>query len=140
MILITDTNIVYSALINPQSIIASILKKAPEHQFVAPNYLKEEIKKHWHRIISGSNLSKNQVIKEWLFYQQHILFFDETHIPIEHYRKAFTIVSDIDPDDTIFVASHFYTGYKIWTSEKRLIQKVQAKGYTDIFITTDQLK
>ncbi|SFN62864.1 hypothetical protein SAMN05444369_101105 [Capnocytophaga haemolytica] len=44
MILITDANIVFSALIDPDCIIAEILKEEPNFQFTAPKFIKEEIK------------------------------------------------------------------------------------------------
>jgi predicted nucleic acid-binding protein len=49
------------------------------------------------------------------------------------------MVKEIDVDDTYFVALHLYLGHKLWTSDKKLIAGVEAKGYK-IFITTAELR
>lgn len=46
MIFITDSNILYSALITPNDVVANILKDKSNIQFFAPNYLIEEINEH----------------------------------------------------------------------------------------------
>lgn len=140
MILITDSNIIFSALIKPNGVVASILKKEKKFQFVAPNYLKEEIKIHWDKIKKGTDLSVKELQKEWKFYQEHINFFDETEISIEDFDKAYEIVKDIDEKDVVFVASHYHTKLKVWCSDETLVKAVREKGFTKIFITTAELK
>lgn len=140
MILITDSNILFSALIKPTGIVASILKKEKKFQFVAPNYLKEEIRIHWDKIKNGTDLSVKELQKEWKFYQEHIHFFDEYEISDEDFYKAYEVVKDIDEKDVIFVASHFHTKLKVWSSDETLVKAVREKGYTKIFITTSELK
>lgn len=51
MILITDSNIIFSALIKPNGVVASILKTEKKIQFVAPDYLLEEIDEHLPEIV-----------------------------------------------------------------------------------------
>lgn len=46
MIVITDTNIFYSALAAPQGKIAKILNERGNIQFLVPDYLIEEIEEH----------------------------------------------------------------------------------------------
>ena len=45
MIIIADSNIFYSSLITPNGIIAAILKDR-NMQFLAPDYIIEEVKEH----------------------------------------------------------------------------------------------
>lgn len=124
MILITDSNIIFSALIKPNGVVASILKKEKKFQFVAPNFLKEEIKIHWEKIKNGTDLSPKDLQKEWKFYQEHIKFFDEDEISDEDFDKAYEIVKDIDEKDVIFVASHYHTKLKVWCSDETLVNAV----------------
>lgn len=39
MILITDSNIIFSALLKPESLIAKIIREEKKFQFFAPDYL-----------------------------------------------------------------------------------------------------
>lgn len=50
MILITDANIIFSALLKPNSLIAQIIKEEQKFQFFAPDYLLEEFRVHQKRI------------------------------------------------------------------------------------------
>ena len=126
MILITDSNIIYSALINPNGTIAIIFKQKSNLQFTAPDYLIQEVKEHWDKILEFTPLKK-------------IKFIKTDDISKKDIKKSLEIVRDVDYYDTFFVALHFHTGHKIWTGDKELIKGVTAKGY-DIFITTEELK
>ena len=46
MIVITDSNIIISALIKPNGIIAKVFKSKSQIQFYAPSFLKDEIYEH----------------------------------------------------------------------------------------------
>lgn len=139
MIVITDANILFSALLNPNSVVATILKDKRKFQFIAPDYLLEEIKKHWKKIEEGSLLEEKELKEEWKYYKKRINFISSEKISNEIFEKSLDIVKDIDEYDLFFVALHFYTGHKIWTGDTTLIKGVEAKGYK-IFVTTLQLK
>jgi predicted nucleic acid-binding protein len=47
MIVIADANIIISALITPKGVNGLILNSKNKVQFIAPDYLKEEVKNHW---------------------------------------------------------------------------------------------
>ncbi len=50
MILITDSNLIISALITPNGAIASIIKAKHNFQFIAPDFVStEELKKHLYK-------------------------------------------------------------------------------------------
>ena len=134
MIAITDANIIVSALINPKSIIASILKDEKKFQFIAPDFLITEIKKHWSKIEDYSVLTKKELKDEWKYYLNRIKFFSIDDISGKHIDQAVKIVNDIDRYDFAFVATYLHTKHKIWTGDKVLIEGVEAKGYK-IFIT-----
>ena len=64
MILITDSNIIISALITPKGIMASIFKQKSRLQFTAPDYIFEEIAQHWDKIVECSDLTEKQLKEE----------------------------------------------------------------------------
>ena len=70
MILITDSNILVSALIKPKGTTASILKQKSNLQFTAPNYIFEELKEHWDKVVASSDLTEKQ-LKEELLQRTH---------------------------------------------------------------------
>ena len=61
MILITDSNLIISALITPNGAIASIIKAKHNFQFIAPDFVFEEIDEHWDKIKVLSLLSDKEL-------------------------------------------------------------------------------
>lgn len=140
MILITDTNILYSALIKPEGQVANVLKSKSNFQFFAPSYLFEELKEHWAEIEKATSLTKKELKEEYEFYRNRIKVYEKTKIPNKTLLLAEELVSDIDPDDVYFIALHFLTTHKLWTSDNALVRGLTKKGYGKIFVTTAQLK
>lgn len=66
MIVITDSNILFSALKSPSGIVAKILTHKSNIQFYAPNYLIEEIKRHSSKISDNKKdvLARLEVLLE----------------------------------------------------------------------------
>jgi len=139
MIVITDSNIIVSALISPVGVVASVFKEKSNLQFIAPSQLLEEVKEHWDVVVEFSSLSARELFSELKFYEKRINFSDSTNIPRKYRLEAYQLVKDIDEDDADFVALHLYKKHKLWTGDKKLIKGLLAKGY-DICVTTDQLK
>lgn len=140
MILITDSNILISALITPNGVIASILKERSNLQFTAPDYIFEELAEHWQKVVELSELTEKQLKAELKFYKEKIKLSYVKDIPNKTLMNAFDLVKDIDEDDTFFIALHLHTGYKIWSGDEALKKGLTAKGYGHFFITTAQLK
>jgi len=108
MIVIADSNIIVSALINPKGSIATIFKEKSNIQFIAPDYLLVEVYEHWNKISKHSSFSKLELIKELDFYKKRINFYSPKEIPKKHRTRAYEIVKNIDLDDTSFVSLHLY--------------------------------
>ena len=140
MIVISDTNIIYSCFYKPDGAIANILKdKKKRIQFIAPDYLLEEIEEHLPKIMKNNNLTKKQataLLKEFI---QNITFFKVDDIPQKYIDKAEEIAQSIDPDDFPFIALHLEKGHKIWTRDFKLINGLKEMGY-DICVTTKDIK
>jgi hypothetical protein len=140
MIVISDTNIIYSCFYKPEGVIATILKDENKKlQFIAPDYLLDEVYEHLPKIMEKNHLTKRQanaMLKEFI---KNITFYKLATLPDKAIAKAKEVVKDIDPDDYPFVALHFEKGHKIWTCDTILAEGLKEKGY-DICISTKSLK
>lgn len=140
MIVISDSNIIFSCFYTPNGVIASILKnKKNKLQFIAPSFLLEEVKEHLPEIMKDNLLTKrkaNALLKE---FTQNITFYELKDIKKQNRDKASKIAKNIDPDDYLFIALHFEKGHKIWTCDNILSKRLKEMGY-DICISTKELK
>lgn len=139
MIVITDSNIIFSALYAPKGVISSILKNKGKIQLFAPDYLIIEVKNHLTDIIESRKVTKRQILSELNSLLENINIIEVDNIPKKDVVKAVEIVKDIDIDDTFFVALHLYKKYKIWTTDKQLRVGLEKKGYS-ICVNTLELK
>ena len=75
MIVISDTNIIYSCFYKPNGVIANILKdKKKNIQFIAPDYLLEEIEEHLPKIMKNNIFLKSKRIFFWKNLFRTLLF------------------------------------------------------------------
>lgn len=139
MIVIADSNLFISCFYSPKGHIAKILSSEKNIQFIAPDYIYDEIYEHIDIIIKKTNKSKIDIIKILKKITKNVKFYSADDISDQDFHKAYNIIKDIDADDTPFLALYFHTGHKIWTGDKVLINGLKSKGY-DICITTEELK
>ena len=140
MIVISNTNIIYSCFYKPEGVIATILKNRKNKlQFIAPSYLLDEIEEHLPQIMEKNQLTKRQAKTLLKEFTKNITFYDLEDIKRENRDKAVKIVKEIDPDDYLFIALHLEKGHKIWTCDFELINGLKKEGY-DICITTKELR
>ncbi|MBX3164577.1 MAG: PIN domain nuclease [Bacteroidetes bacterium] len=139
MIIITDSNVIFSALIRPEGTIAQIFKAKSKLQFLAPDFMLSEIKEHWNEIKKQAELSNTELTKEYEFLAERIKVINLNDIPKKKIFEAYEIVKDIDEEDTYFVALHLHTKHKIWTLDNKLVGGLEKKGY-HICVTTQEIK
>ena len=140
MIVISDSNIIYSCFYTPNGVIANILKnKKNKVQYIAPDYLLEEIKEHLPSIMRDTNRTKQQALNFLKEITKNITFYSKRDILSKYNKEAEKIAADIDIDDVPFIALHLQEGHKIWTCDKILSNRLKEKGY-NICITTAELK
>src|SRR5690606_10470866 len=108
-------------------------------QFIAPDFVYEEIRNHLPKIITYTGKSKREVLSILKRLTEKVTFYTANEIPKKYAEQAIKIVKDIDVFDAPFVAMHLYTKHKIWTGDTELINGLKQKGY-DICVTTDKLK
>ncbi len=138
MKIIVDANIVFSAILNTKGKIGDILiNSKDEFNFIAPEFLKFEIRKHYSRLSKISKLSLEQIQEAETQICKEITFISEEQIPISIWKKAEKLVIDIDPNDIQYIAYSIHFKCKIWSGDKALFNGLSAKGFHDFFTTND---
>ncbi len=139
MKIIVDTNIAFSALLNPRSNIGNIILNSQDFfDFYTCEFLREEIQSHRSKILKISKYSEKEYeeVQSLLFKQ--FIFFSESNITLDYWKNAANLVRDVDIDDITFVTVSLFLDIKIWTGDKILIAGLHKKGFTNT-ITTDAL-
>jgi len=139
MIIIVDTNIAFSAIVNTKSIIGDLILNSNNiFHFQSCHYLWEEIDNHWNKLKKISKLSNKDLLESQRLVYKNISFIDEGQIPKSHRLIAYNLVKDIDLNDLVFMALNEYQNSILWTGDKVLIKGLKSKGY-DRVMTTDEI-
>lgn len=141
MIVIADSNIFFGSLIAPNGELASILKDK-NMQFMAPDYIIEEVKDHLDTIKKKRKKDKTnrQILADLALLLKNITVVPLEELSDKNIQKAFSIVKDIDEDDYPFIAMHLQYKHKIWSRDEDLIEGLTQKGYGHFFISTDEVR
>jgi predicted nucleic acid-binding protein len=140
MNLIIDTSIVFSTLLNPNSIIGELfLNYNDSFTFFAPELLLLEIEKYAEKIEKYSKLNKNQLFTCRTILLQKIKFVSDELISENSWLEAYQLCKDIDENDTPFVALAIEMKCKLWSGDKKLTDGLLSKKSNVIF-TTQELK
>ena len=74
MVVISDSNIIFSCLYAPEGVIAAILTaKKQKIQFIAPLFLLEEVEEHLPTIIEKTHRTKKEVLSFEEIYKKHYI-------------------------------------------------------------------
>ena len=141
MKVVVDSNIVFSAMLNPESSIGDIILNSQDtFSFYACEYLREEINDHKDKIIKLTGYSEREYDEVAFLIYKQVDFFSESTIPFEFWQKAADLVRDIDMDDIPFVALALFLDLKLWTGDKLLIGGLTKKGFMNILTTQEILQ
>ena len=139
MRIVVDTNIAFSAILNTNSKIARIiLQPKARHNFYSTEQLILEIGKHKKKISEISNYTDLELERIIILITNKIRFINIQLIPKEFYEFAENLTSDVDIDDTEFVALTEHIKGKLWSGDKKLLSGLYKKGWKKI-ITTEEL-
>ena len=139
MKLVVDTNIVFSAILNPGSRIARILLSQQKYfNLYSCYYLQEEIRKHHNKLSKLAGKSIDWVTDTEKHVTKHISFINEMIIPEGNFKTAEKLVKDVDFDDIAFVALAIYLDAKLWTGDKRITACLLRQNFNEV-VNTQQL-
>jgi len=137
--IVVDTNIAFSAILNTESKIGTILlKPRTKLNFYSTFQLNNEIDEHKDKILKLSSYSVTEMERIIQLVTQKIRFIDPVFIKKTYLQMAEDLTKDIDIDDTEFVAlTEQINGY-LWSGDKKLRAGLVRKGW-DKFVNIDQL-
>lgn len=139
MKIVVDTNIAFSAILNTNGKIGDLLLNSKDvFQFYSHSFIKDELLEHHEKLKAISKLSDEEIegIKELIF--NKMIFLREELIPEEIWIEAEQLTSDVDIDDTDFVALTIFIDGYLWTGDKKLYNGLKVlKGFTRILDTNE---
>lgn len=137
--LIVDANIVFSAILNTNGKIGDLLINGGKRfEFLAPDFLRIEIKTHYSKLVKISGLTIEQIQESEFQIYKGIKFISEEQINVSTWISSEKLVADIDPKDIHYIAFSKHFRCKIWSGDKALMKGLAKKKFTK-FVTTDEL-
>lgn len=138
MIVIVDSNILFSACISPNGKIAEILfNPLPKLERVSCYYALAELFKHQPKIVKCCKLPADKVSE--LYYQiiKQVDFINEDIIGRQFWTEADRLTSGVDSDDVAFVALTLQKDGWLWTGDKPLTQYLTKMGFERVISTAE---
>lgn len=136
---IVDANMVFSGILNTNGKISDLLINSVNFfDFIAPDFLRSEIRNHYPKLIKISGLTIEEIQEAEFQIYKDIIFISEEQIKLSNWIAAEALVADVDPKDTHYIAYSKQFQCKIWSGDKALMKGLSKKGVSD-FITTDEL-
>ena len=140
MRIVVDANIVFSAILKSTGNIGDLLINSFRvFNFLAPNFLRMEIRTHYPRLMEISKLPFEQILEAEYQVCKSVSFISEEQIFLENWEFAHNIMNDIDPKDIVYVALTKQNDCKLWTGDKRLKKGLSAKGFENVILTDELL-
>ncbi len=139
MKIVINTNIVFSALLNPSNIIGKILINGIKSSvFYSVSKLEYELNKHMDKLKNYAGYTESEYNKLLKLCLKNVHIIDKKDISQLSIDFAFEATKDIDIEDVLFVSLTHYLDAKLWTGDKKLINGLRNKGL-DLTITTAEL-
>lgn len=130
MTIVVDTNIVFSALLNADGSISSILLNSfGKIRFVAPSFMVDELDRYDQKIRAYSKHSHKEIgmLKRILLH--HIELIDMEQVADGTWKRAFELTKHVDEFDTPFVALALELNALLWTGDKKLVRGLKRSGF-----------
>ncbi|UOB16945.1 PIN domain-containing protein [Abyssalbus ytuae] len=129
MIIVVDTNIIFSGILSPNGTISDILLNSTDtFDFYAPTFILEELEKHHQKLMKISKLSENDLNFLKRIILKRIELIDIESIRPETWEKALYLAKDIDEFDTPFIALCLELDSPLWSGDKKLLNGLKRKG------------
>lgn len=138
MRIIVDANIIFSAILNTNSLIADLLLNSIGiFDFLAPEYLQKELKKYHSKISSISKMTLKEIEIVEFKITKPVIFMSGFHIPGAIWIQAEELVKDIDDKDTPYVAFSLFYKSRLWSGDKMLRKGLESKDFFNIISTNE---
>lgn len=136
MILVVDTNIVFSGILSPKGTICDLLLNSSDKlEFYAPTAILDELNTHHQKLLKLSRLSENELDFLIRTILKKIDLIDLESIQELTWEKAVELTKDVDQFDVPFIALSLELGSPLWTGDKKLINGLNEKGIAWILDT-----
>jgi len=138
MIVVVDTNILFSACLTPNGRIFELLFNFPSKvELVSTQLAVEEMHNHNQKLFKLSKHTKKDLETLVALVLKQINFFDERIIEKKHWLKADELTRDVDGDDISFVALALQTNGLLWTGDKKLAIHMNKMGFEQVINTAE---
>jgi len=140
MIVILDTNIVFSVIANSSSKLANAFFLIPSSaEYYAPDFLITELQQHKKKLLQISKLSETdyEFSKTSVFAQ--INFVDTNTIPEGFLKRAAQLTKNIDFKDFKFVALAMFMDGLLWTGDRKLLNGLRRAGFMNVISTQEAI-
>ncbi|MBX2913921.1 MAG: PIN domain-containing protein [Cyclobacteriaceae bacterium] len=140
MILVVDTNIVFSGILSPNGIISDLLLNSKDKfEFYAPAVILDELNINHQKLLRLSRLSENELHFLTSTILKKIDMIDLEVVQQQTWEKALELTKNVDQYDAPFIALSLELGSPLWTGDKKLINGLSAKG-VDWILDTETIK
>lgn len=138
---IVDTNLVFSAILNPKNPIGQFILSAHQNnvKLYAPDFLTIELERYIPKLLELSKIEEKEVRRITSLIFSKISFIADNIIPFECYKNAVPFVRDVDMDDLVFVALTNYLDETLWTGDLKLYKALKSKGYEKV-VSFEEIK
>lgn len=138
MIVVIDTNILFSACISANEKLLEILfNPTLSIERVSCYYAFAELFKHQPRIVELSKQPADKVSRLLHVIMKQIEFFNDNVIDDHHLQEADRLTSGVDKDDVTFVALALQKDAWLWTGDKKLTSHLRAMDFQRVIATND---
>ena len=139
--IIVDTNIIFSCLLNSQGTIGDVIFNSDDvFEFYSNQYMRFEIRKHWHRLKKISKMTDLELETAYDKMLTKLTSINEELIPQTDWEKGEELLKDIDMDDIDFVALTKFLRGTLWTGDKPLYEGLKSKRFRTVYNTQDMIK
>ena len=138
MRVVVDTNIVFSAVLNSNGLIGEILFNSQgQFEFYSSEFMLDELTKYKSKLQKLTKMSETKIDLTIHQVMKNIVLISPLAVSDFVWKEAYELATDVDEDDTPFLATAISLEAFIWTGDKKLVNGLRKKGFQNIYSTTD---
>lgn len=138
MRVVVDTNIVFSAVLNSNGLIGEILFNSQgQFEFYSSEFMLDELTKYKSKLQKLTKMSETKIDLTIHQVMKNIVLISPLAVSDSVWKEAYELATDVDEDDTPFLATAISLEAFIWTGDKKLVNGLRKKGFQNIYSTTD---